>query len=89
MKKFLLIMGFLCFLGCSSVFAKPMFAPTKDQAFKSPVIAIVEYRGYKLDGKVDYFSGPVGQYKIIRLLKGTDVSEVLDVRYDFTDGSHV
>jgi hypothetical protein len=87
MKKLLVIMSLLCFISFSSVFAKPMFEPTKDQAFNSPLIAIVEYTGYKLEGKVDYFSGPIGKYKIIRLLKGANVPEVLDVRYDFSDGS--
>ncbi len=87
MKKLLIMMSLFCFTNLLSLFAKPMLAPTKDQAFNSPLIAIVEYTGYKVDGKVDYFSGPIGQYKVIRLLKGANSSEVLDVRYDFTDGS--
>lgn len=87
MKKSLIIMSLLFFAGFSPIFAKPMFAPEKDHALSSQLIAIVEYGGYKFDGQVDYFSGPIGQYKIIRLLKGANISEILDVRYDFTDGS--
>lgn len=87
MKKLLVIMSLFCFAIFLPLFAKPMFEPTKDQAFNFPFIAIVEYTGYKLEGKVDYFSGPIGEYKIIRLLKGANLPEVLDVRYDFSDGS--
>lgn len=64
-----------------------MFAPTKEEAFKSPLIAIVEYTGYKSEGKIDYFSGPIAQYKLVRVLKGTNALKVLEVLYDFTDGS--
>jgi hypothetical protein len=87
MKKSLIIMSLLFFVGSSFVLASPMFAPEKDRAFSSQLIAIVEYAGYKLDGQVGYFNGPIGEYKIIRLLKGAHVSGILDVRYDFTDGS--
>ncbi|MBF0484899.1 MAG: hypothetical protein HQL16_00130 [Candidatus Omnitrophica bacterium] len=87
MKRRVFTIGVILFWGCSLVFAEPMFAPTKEQAFKSQLIAIVEYSGYQLLGKIDYFSGPVARYKIIRILKGANVSKALDVRYDFTDGS--
>ncbi len=87
MKKLVVVMSLLCFASLLPVFAKPMLAPTKDQALNVPFIAIVEYMGYKSEGKVGYFNGPIAQYRIIRLLKGANLPEVLDVRYDFSDGS--
>lgn len=83
----ILSIAFICFLGYSSVFAKPMPAPTKGEAFKSSLIVIVEYTGYKSEGKIDYFGGPIAQYKLVRVLKGINAPKVFDVRYDFTDGS--
>ncbi len=87
MKKLAIIMSLLCLTGLLPLFAKPMLAPTKDQALNVPFIAIAEYIGYKSEGKVGYFNGPIARYRIIRLLKGDNLPEVLDLRYDFTDGS--
>ncbi len=87
MKKLALSIAFICCLGYSSVFAKPMSAPTKKEAFKSSLVVIVEYTGYKSEGEIDYFGGPIAQYKLVRVLKGPNALKVFDVRYDFTDGS--
>lgn len=87
MKKIMLAVSAFYFLACLSAFAKPMPAPTKDEALRSPVIAVVEYLSYRSIGEIDYFKGPVAEYKVIRILKGADVPGILNVRYDFDDGS--
>lgn len=82
---FLTVAVFFLFV-CSFGYAKPMPAPTKEEAYKSQVIVIAEYLGYKSHGKIDYFRGPIAQYKTIRVLKG-DAPASLNVRHDFSDGS--
>ena len=69
------------------MWASPMFAPTKEEAFRSPLIVIGEYQGYKPRGEINYFRGPIARYKVIEVMKGSPMSKILDVRYDFQDGS--
>jgi hypothetical protein len=67
--------------------AKPMPSPTLDDGVtRSKTIVVVKYQGYRASGKIDYFGGPVAEYKVVRTLKGT-APGTLSVRYDFQDGS--
>lgn len=89
--KKLVVMIFLCVWGLSfsGALGKPMYSPTKEEALKSQYIVIVEYIGYEKQAlkEIDYFNGPVARYKVIRILRGENLPEILNVRYDFHDGS--
>jgi hypothetical protein len=70
-------------------YSEPMRIPTREEALRSNWIVIAQYISHKesLSGKIDYFHGPIAQYKIIRVLSGNNLNQTIDVRYDFQDGS--
>jgi len=67
--------------------AKPMFAPTKAEAYKSEYIVIGKYIGYQAKEEINYFQGPIAKFKTIRILKGINLPGIFNIRYDFHDDS--
>lgn len=78
----------LALILCTCAMAKPMETPTIEQGVEtSPSIVVAQYKGYKAEGKIEYFGGPTAEYEVKSVLKGKPVTGKLNVRYLFTDGS--
>ncbi len=86
--KYLFVIVVIFLIGhIKSSWAKPMPAPTKTEAYKSEYIVIGEYIDYQAKEEINYFQGPIAKFKTIRILKGIDFPGILNIRYDFHDGS--
>lgn len=70
-----------------SVDAKPMPAPTPQEAARSPLIVVCEYIDYDKDGPVTYFGGVIARYKVTSALKGQAAGDTVKIRYTFHDGT--
>ena len=70
-----------------SSWAKPLPAPTEEEAYRSEFIVIAEYLGYRAQGEIGYFRPPLARYRVIRVLKGTGLPGILRVHHAFQDGS--
>jgi hypothetical protein len=84
--------GFLLLfiLVSASVHSAPVLGPTEQEALEhSAFIVVAEHAGYskKWFGKIDYFHGPLADYRVIQVLKGGALPKRIRVRYDFHDGS--
>jgi len=78
----------LTLLLTTAVLAKPMIAPTMQEAMRSPLIVVARYCDYRTDAEgVSYFRGPQAHYRVEQVLKGKAPAQDLWVRYDFHDGS--
>lgn len=74
---------------CQKTFAKALETPTLEEAVKkSNYIVVAEYLGYTKDAKIYYSHGPLAKYKVIKILKGEEVSGIIQVRYEFNDRSY-
>lgn len=74
----------------SAASAKPMLAPSIEDACNSHSVVEAEYLSYrpqKLLGEIKYFTPPMAQFRVIKKLRGSDIPEYILVRYDFDDGS--
>ncbi|MCE5286723.1 MAG: hypothetical protein LLG02_12865 [Pelosinus sp.] len=90
--KFIKLIVFLqvCIFICSSMvaLAKPMNSPSIEEAIKSDLIVIAEYKGYKpQQEKIEYFVPPIAKYSFIKMLKGNNVDKEINLIYEFQDGS--
>lgn len=83
----------LALLGVLPAVAKPMNAPTLEEAVRSSaMIVLATYDDYSSKGKIDYFHGPRARYQVDGLLARRAMlleskDDPLEIRYDFTDGS--
>lgn len=84
MPRFVL---FIFIIGACLVTAKPMTAPTLDEAMKSKWIVLVEYQGYEKSAHLDYFGYVETSYTVLDVLKGEKLDKKIQVRYRFHDGS--
>jgi len=87
LRVILIMVVFVIFLQSFNVLAKPMLAPTLDEAISSDAIVLAEYIGYNDSFNIEYFNGPIAHYKVIRILKGDSVKKYIKVEYSFHDGS--
>lgn len=77
----------LLLLICCPSAAKPMPPATVEEGVQKSVYVVeAEYLGYKKEGPITYFSGPVAHYRVVKTLKGK-APKNLKLGYDFTDGS--
>lgn len=76
-----------CLVMFGSASAKPMLAPTLEEALRSPSIVVAEYVGVLPEQQITYFSGARVEYKLLEVLKGPSLASTFSVRYQFTDGS--
>lgn len=66
--------------------AKPMLSPSLREAFlEAEWIVIAEFVNYSLWRRIEYFSGPIANYRILQVLKGKPLNGAIRVRYDFHD----
>lgn len=66
--------------------AKPMDRPTSEEAVqKSQSIVLAEYLDYEDQLKVDYFTGIVARYKVIKVFKGEETLSNIKIHYLFHD----
>ena len=75
---------------CPLAEAKPQLPATMAEACQAQSIVEAEYVSYRpqeLLGKVEYFTPPMAQFKVLRKLSGRNTPEYILVRYDFDDGS--
>lgn len=71
-----------------TAYAKPAMAPSQVEAADSTHIVIAQYQSYSKGSYIDYFTGPIAKYKIVKVLKGNSLdNKTIKVQYDFQDGS--
>ena len=86
MKKIAFIWILLLLVCCPSA-AKPMPRATVEQGVQKSVYVVeAEYVGYKKEGPITYFGGPVAHYRVVKTLKGK-APKRLRLGYRFHDGS--
>lgn len=70
-------------------FAKPMTAPTVEDAAKSQIIFVAQYDGYKpFLEPVRYLDGVMAHFTLMRVLKGPQLRDPhINVAWAFHDGS--
>lgn len=73
-------------LSAVAAHAKPMPAPSLEEAQRSSRAVVAEYVDYTADGNIGYFSGPVARYRIVRG-NYTTPGQIVRIRYQFQDGS--
>ena len=90
LKKYLLFAALVSLLCVSStMLAKPMPSPTKDEAVASPWIVVGRYRGYHKSSveKIGYFNGVIAVYEVEEVIKNGPFPKKIEVYYEFGDGS--
>ncbi len=89
-KKSLLLLSLATLLIIPiNTYAKPMPAPTIDQALRSEWIVVGRFISYKKKStvKVDYFDGVIATYEVIQILKNRTLRKQIKIHYEFQDGS--
>lgn len=74
----------------NSAVAKPQMPATMLEACQAQSIVEAQYLSYRpqeLLGKIEYFTPPMAQFKVLRTVRGKDTPEYILVRYEFDDGS--
>ncbi len=89
MRLTLLVPSLVCLaLFALPASAKPMQAPTLEQALRSPLIVLARYEGCDPEGAT-YFGAVKASYTLLEVWKGKlpKGTKDLNVAYTFTDGS--
>lgn len=83
----ILAITYMCFNLNYLALAKPMQAPTLEEACKSKLILIASYKGHDISLFPDYFDGVNANYQVLKVVKGVYRQKTIKINYAFQDGS--